>query len=95
MLSKQIYKLFFQYLGGAVVKNLPDNAGDAETWVQSWVRKIPWRKKWPPAPVFLPEKFHGQRNLPVYSPWGCEESDATEQWSMRARTTRTYCSGST
>ena len=22
----------------------------------SWVRKIPWRRKWQPAPVFLPEK---------------------------------------
>ena len=28
-----------------------------------WVGKIPWRKKWQPIPVFLPEKFHGQRSL--------------------------------
>ena len=28
-----------------------------------WVGKIPWRRKWPPIPVFLPGKFHGQRNL--------------------------------
>ena len=26
-----------------------------------WVRKMPWRKKWQPALVFLPGKFHGQR----------------------------------
>jgi len=26
-----------------------------------WVRKIPWRRKWQPTPVFLPRKFHGQR----------------------------------
>ena len=24
-----------------------------------WVRKIPWRRKWQPTPVFLPEKSHG------------------------------------
>ena len=27
------------------------------------VRKIPWRRKWHPTPVFLPGKFHGQRSL--------------------------------
>ena len=26
----------------------------------SWLRKIPWRKKWQPTPVFLPEESHGQ-----------------------------------
>ena len=26
--------------------------------------------KWQPTPVFLPGKFHGQRSLVVYSPWG-------------------------
>ena len=36
-----------------------------------WVRKIPWRRKWQPTPVFLPEKkFHGKRSLVGYSPWG-------------------------
>ena len=28
-----------------------------------WVRKIPWRKKWQPTPVFLPRTFHAQRSL--------------------------------
>ena len=27
------------------------------------VRKIPWRRKWQPALVFLPGESHGQRNL--------------------------------
>ena len=31
---------------------------------------VPWRSKWQPAPVFLFGKFHGQRNLVGYSPWG-------------------------
>ena len=25
----------------------------------------------------LPRKFHGQRSLAGYSPWGCKESDMT------------------
>ena len=43
-----------------------------------WVRKIPWRRKWQPNPVFLPGEPHGQRSLVRYSPWGCKESDTTE-----------------
>ena len=42
-----------------------------------WVRKILWRRKWPPTPVFLPGKSHGQRSLMGYSPWGCKELDTT------------------
>ena len=44
----------------------------------TWVRKMPWRKKWQPIPVFLPGKSHGQRSLVGYSPWGCKELDTTE-----------------
>ena len=43
-----------------------------------WVGKIPLRRKWHPTPVFLPEKFHGQRSLVSYSPWGRKEFDKTE-----------------
>ena len=28
-----------------------------------WSRKIPWRRKWQPTPLFLPGKSHGQRSL--------------------------------
>ena len=38
-----------------------------------------WRRKWQPTPVFLPGESHGQRSLVGYSPWGCKESDTTEQ----------------
>ena len=44
-----------------------------------WVRKIPWRSKWQPTPVFLPGESHGQRSLVGYSPRGCKESDMTER----------------
>ena len=43
-----------------------------------WVRKIPWRRKWQPTPVFLPGESHGWRSLVGYSLWGCKESDTTE-----------------
>ena len=33
-----------------MVKDLP---AIQETRVRSWVRKIPWRRKWQPTPVFL------------------------------------------
>ena len=36
----------------------------------SWVKNIPWRRKWQPTPVFSPGKPHGQRSLACYSPWG-------------------------
>ena len=44
-----------------------------------WVRKIPWRKKWQPTPVFLPGESRGQRSLAGCSPRDCKESDTTEQ----------------
>ena len=44
-----------------------------------WVRKIPWRRKWQPTPVLLPGKSHGRRSLIGCTPWGCWESDTTEQ----------------
>ena len=49
------------------VKNPP---AMQETWVQSLVRKIPWRRQWQPTAVFLPGKSYGQRSLESYSPWG-------------------------
>ena len=42
------------------------------------VRKIPWRRKWQPTPVFLSGESHGGRSLVGYSPQGRKESDTTE-----------------
>ena len=46
-----------------------------------WVGKISWRRKWQPAPVFLPMKPHGQRSLAGYRRWGhrVRHDSATEQ----------------
>ena len=54
---------------GAVVKNLPVNARDARD-KGSIPRsgRFPWRRKWQPAPVFLPGKSHEQRSLVGNSP---------------------------
>jgi len=53
------------------------NAGDQGS-IPGW-RKIPWRRKWHPTPVFLPGKSYGWRSLAGYSPWGHKESDTTER----------------
>ena len=52
------------------------SAGDP---VPSLYGKVPWRRAWQPTPVFVPGESHGQRSLVGYSPWGCKESDTTEQ----------------
>ena len=62
--------------GGSVVKNPPVNAETQK--FNSWVRKILWRRKWQPTPVFLPGISHGLRNLAGYSEWGHKELDTTE-----------------
>ena len=48
------------------------------TGFDSWVGKIPWRRKWQPTPNPLPGKSHGRRSLVGYSPWGRKELDTTE-----------------
>ena len=51
-----------------VVKNLPANTGDHERHrFDPWVGKIPWSRKWQPAPVFLPGKPWTE-SLVDYSP---------------------------
>ena len=58
-----------------MVKNLPVMW---ETQVQSCLEKTPWRREWQPTPVFLLGEF--QRSLA--GPWGCNESDTTEQLTL-------------
>ena len=66
------FKLVEGFPGGSVGKKNPPALW--ETWVQSWVGKIPWRRERVPTPVFWPGgKFHE-----LYSPWIHKESDTTE-----------------
>ena len=57
-----------------LVKNPP---AMGETWFQSWVGKIPWRRGSLPTPVVWPGEFHG-----LHSPQGYKESDKTKQLSL-------------
>jgi len=43
-----------------------------------WFGKIPWSRKWQPTSEFLHGKFHRQKSLVGYSPWGHKELDMTE-----------------
>ena len=47
-----------------------------------WVGKIPWRREWQPAPVFLPGESHGQKSVAGYHSRGLKESDTTERLTV-------------
>ena len=74
-IESQVLKVLLSLVGprashvALVVKNLPAVVGFG---FDPWVRKIPWRRKWQPTPVFLLEESHGQRSLVHYSPWGSQ-----------------------
>ena len=73
------YPIFFP--GGLDGKEFACSAGDP-CLIPAWVRKIPWRRKQQPTPVFLPGKSHTQRSLAGYSPWHHRESDTTKQKTL-------------
>ena len=68
--EKNNYRALFVAVG------FPDGTAEKTTPMQEtkrlgfdpWVRKILRGRNWQPAPVFLPQKFHGQRSLAGYSP---------------------------
>ena len=63
-------KWYWASLVAQLVKNPP------AMW-ETWVGKIPWRRERLPTPGFWPGEFHG-----LYSPWGQEESETSEQLSL-------------
>ena len=46
------------------------------------IKKIPWRKKCLPTPVFLLGEFHVQRSLVCDNHWGFKELKTTEQLTL-------------
>jgi len=52
------------------VKNLPATQETQETSVRSLGQEDPLEKEVATRSSVLPEKFHGQRSLAGYSPWG-------------------------
>ena len=67
-----------------LVKNPPANESRRHKRCEfdPWIRKMPWRRKQQPTPAFSPEKFHGQRRLVSYIPWGCKKLNLTEHAYM-------------
>ena len=53
-----------------------------------WVGKILWSRKWQPALIFLPGKFHGQRSVVGYSSWGRRAGHDWETEHARVQTVR-------
>ena len=47
-----------------------------------WFRKIPWGRKWQPAPIFSPEKSHAQRSLVGYSLWDRKSQTWLNDWVL-------------
>ena len=59
-----------------VVKKLLANSGDVrDRGLISGLGRFLGVENGNPTPVFLPGKFHGERSLTGYSPWGSKESD--------------------
>ena len=74
MLHPQI-NCYTPYLVAQTVKNLP---AMQEIQVRSLDQGDPRKRECQPTPEFVPGKFHGQKSLVGYSPWGHKESDLTE-----------------
>ena len=62
-----------------MVKNLP---AVQKTWFQFLGQEDPGSRERQPTSVFLPGKFHGQRNLAGYNPWDCKELYTHTQKSL-------------
>ena len=74
--------------GGSVIRNSLVSAGDArDMCLIPESGRICWRRKWQPAPVFLPGKFHGQSSLAGYSTRGHKELDTTEHIDTNTQNT--------
>ena len=53
------------------------------TYTYIWISKEKVRRRqWHSTPVLLPGKSYGQRRLVGCSPWGCEESDTTDDFTF-------------
>ena len=79
--------------GSSVVKNLPASVGGAgDLCLILGLGRSPGGGNGNPLQYSCLErgkrKFHGQRSLAGYSPWGRKESDTTEQLSKHTRTSQ-------
>ena len=68
------------FLVAQVIKNLP---AVWETWVDPWVGKIPWRRKWQSTPVFLPGESPWTEEPGGLQPMGVTKS---QKWLSNSHT---------
>ena len=69
-----------------MVKNPFANVGDTrDHWFDPWVRKIPWRRKWQPIPVFLPGKIPWTEEPGRLQSMRYKEPDTTYRLSTQAQ----------
>ena len=65
--------------GGTVIKTHVPVQETQETRFTPWIRKILWRRKWQPTPVFLlGNPMEGERSLVGCTPRSCKELGMTE-----------------
>ena len=72
--------LYGSSLVAQTVKRLPTMPTMWEIWVQSLGQEDLLEKEMATHSSILARKSHGWWNLVGYSPWGCKESDTTEQF---------------
>ena len=70
--KKRSFSVCWDFPIAQMAKNLPECR---RSGFNTWVRKILWRRKWQPTPVFLPGESHRQRSLVGYNPWSHKELD--------------------
>ena len=76
-----------------VVTHPPANARDARDPASiPGCGRFPGEGNGNPLPVFLPGKFHGERSLAGYSPWGRKELDTTKHARTHTHTHTEYSS---
>ena len=66
--------------GGSVIKTLCLQF--RRLGFNPWVRKMPWRRKWQPSPVFLPGESHGWRSWWARVQWDCRRVHRTERLTL-------------
>ena len=65
--------LLLGFPGGLMIKNPP---AMQETWLWSWVGKIPWKRVWQATPVFLPGESPMDRGI-----WWATVLGVTKSWT--------------